>query len=79
MTVSQATSVGGLFSFQTIRCNVVNWPIASFRRDAKVDRYRGIADHSRTCRWLSPVANDPERAFVALLVISKTALHKPIW
>ena len=29
------------------------WPIASFRGDAKVDRYRGIADHARTCRWLS--------------------------
>src|SRR5215469_15022858 len=30
-----------------------SWPIASFRGDAKVDRYRGIADHARTCRWLS--------------------------
>jgi hypothetical protein len=25
-----------------------------------------------------PVAIDPERTFVALLVISKTALHKPM-
>src|SRR5215472_12325487 len=44
------------------RSDFVRWPIASFRGDAKVDRYRGIADHARTCRWPQPVANDPKRA-----------------
>ena len=42
----------------------------SLTRHAEIDGPTSIAEDD---------ARDPERTFVALLVISKTALHKPIW
>jgi putative tryptophan/tyrosine transport system substrate-binding protein len=39
------------------------WHIASLRCAAELGRYRGIADHARTCRWLNPVVNDPKGTF----------------
>jgi hypothetical protein len=52
------------------------WPIASFR--CRAGRFREKADIERQAQPAASVEIDPERTFVALLVISKTALHKPM-
>jgi hypothetical protein len=41
--------------------NVACWPIASFRGGAAIQSLSVYSGHGRTCCWLDPVANDPER------------------
>ena len=41
---------------------VHTWHLASFRCDAEFGRYRRHSGHGWTCRWVAPVANDPQRS-----------------
>ncbi len=46
---------------------VHTWPIATCGPETLIGRFRGHSGHGRTCCWLNPVANDPNRRFATVI------------